>query len=246
MREKSKVILTENRLLLLIVFGVLLLNIFIAGPSYVPTSSMATTILPGDYLLTTKYDYGYSKYSLPFNLPIIKSKIFVSPPARGDVVVFQPAHIPTPLKYVKRVIGMPGDKIQIINNQIFINDIPVKQTYIDTQIIDGVEYDRYIEVLPNQVSYVTSFLRNSNKGSNGVFYVPQDNYFMLGDNRNCSSDSRFELGYVPLVNIVAKVRFIFFSTQMEWYNSSHSVYEFITNIIPWVKSIRYNRIYKKV
>ncbi|KJV56288.1 signal peptidase I [Orientia chuto str. Dubai] len=234
---------------ILILIGILV-RIIIFDLNYIPSPSMVPNLLPGDYIFTTKYSYGYSKYSIPFNLPIFQGKIFASVPERGDVIVFQPPHDLSSEKYIKRLIGLPGDMIQIIDGQqIFINGVPLKREYIGKYLDkNGVEYEQYFEILPNNVKYLTQFLakRSRNIGHIAVFNVPENHYFFLGDNRDNSADSRFDMGYVHLDNFVSKARFIWFSAAKKIWPESNNILHIVSNIIPWVKSVRYERFLQKI
>ena len=120
---------------------------------YVPTGSMRATILEGDYIFSTKYNYGYSIYSIPWNPDIFEGRIFDSPPKRGDVIVMRPPHNMEE-RYIKRLIGLPGDKIEIKNDLIYINDTPIERVEVGSYISeDRVEYIKFKETLPNNTSY---------------------------------------------------------------------------------------------
>src|SRR6476661_1715924 len=176
----------------------LVIRTFLFQPFNIPSGSMKATLLVGDYLFVSKYSYGYSKFSLPLSPPIFSGRL---PgdwlPQRGDVVVFR---LPkdTSTDYIKRVIGLPGDKIQVVDGVLNINGVPVK---------------REKETLPNGVSYYALDLVDNGFADNTqVYTVPADHYFMMGDNRDNSTDSRFsQVGMVPFENIVGKAQIIFFS-----------------------------------
>ena len=165
---------------------------------------MKSTLLIGDYLFVSKYSYGYSRYSLPFGLPLFSGRILASEPTRGDIVVFKLPRDPS-IDYIKRVIGLPGDKIQMIGGQLYINGnaIPHKriEDFIDTdEQGHKTRVERFRETLPNGVSYTTLNLTDNNYLDNTpVYEVPAGHYFMMGDNRDNSSDSRVlsNVGYVP-------------------------------------------------
>jgi signal peptidase I len=187
-------------------------------PFNIPSGSMKATLLVGDYLFVSKFSYGYSHYSLPLSPPIFSGRVMVlSQPERGDVVVFRlPKDDST--DYIKRVIGLPGDKIQMIDGILHINGQPVKRERIEDFIdVDegrrATRVRRWKETLPNGVSYTTLDLPyNLQSDNTEVFNVPPDNYFMMGDNRHNSTDSRFpQVGFVPFQNIVGKAQIIFFS-----------------------------------
>ena len=185
-------------------------------PFSIPSGSMRPTLLEGDYLFVTKWAYGYSRYSLPFGLDLFSGRIWGSAPTRGDVVVFKFPPNPS-IDYIKRVVGLPGDHIQMKDGQLFINGVGVpreKVGQIDNPDITEVDrpVDVYHETLPNGVSYDTLDLTPNSIGDNTrEFVVPPDHYFMMGDNRDNSSDSRFTVGYVPAENLVGRANIIFFS-----------------------------------
>ncbi len=171
-------------------------------PFSIPSGSMRPTLLEGDYLFVTKWAYGYSRYSMPFSPDLFSGRIWGTEPKRGDVVVFKFPPNPS-IDYIKRVVGLPGDKIQMKDGQLFINGVGVpreKVGQIDNPDITEVNrpVDVYRETLPNGVSYDTLDLTPNGIGDNTrEFDVPPGHYFMMGDNRDNSSDSRFSVGYVP-------------------------------------------------
>ena len=185
-------------------------------PFSIPSGSMRPTLLEGDYLFVTKWAYGYSRHSLPFSPDIFSGRIWGSEPERGDVVVFKFPPNPS-LDYIKRVIGLPGDRIQMRGGVLFINGQAVpreKVGEIDNPDITEVDrpVDVYRETLPNGVSYDTLDLTPSSIGDETrEFVVPEGHYFMMGDNRDNSTDSRFSVGFVPYENLVGRANIIFFS-----------------------------------
>ena len=198
-------------LLLAIVIRTLLFQ-----PFSIPSGSMRPTLLEGDYLFVTKWAYGYSRHSLPFSPDIFSGRIWETPPARGDVAVFK--YPPNPsLDYIKRVIGLPGDRIQMRDGQLFINGEGVqreKTGEIDNPDITEVDrpVDVYRETLPNGVSYDTlDVTPNGISDNTREFVVPEGHYFMMGDNRDNSADNRFTVGFVPEDHLVGRANIIFFS-----------------------------------
>ncbi|MER8449641.1 signal peptidase I [Mesorhizobium sp. M1428] len=194
----------------------LVIRTLLFQPFSIPSGSMRPTLLEGDYLFVTKWSYGFSRYSLPFGPNIFSGRIWGSEPKRGDVVVFKFPPDPS-VDYIKRVVGLPGDKIQVKDGQLFINDVGVprvKVGQIDNRDIteENGPVDVYRETLPNGVTYDTLDLTQASIGDNTKeFKVPPGHYFMMGDNRDNSSDSRFTVGFVPDENFVGRANLIFFS-----------------------------------
>ena len=229
-------------------FYALIIAIFIRSliiqPFYIPSSSMEPNLLVGDRLFVTKYSYGYSKHSFPFSPPIFKDRFFFKEPNRGDVVVFKtPADNRT--DYIKRLIGLPGDKIQFINTDLYINNNMIfrdlqsknEKIYCGNRLIDVFTFE---EELSNGKKFNTTYLKNYSFKNSNIFIVPKDHYFFLGDNRDCSKDSRFlsSVGYVHKDNLVGKAQFIFFSSDKRF----GSIFSFWK----WNKSLRLDRFFKKI
>ena len=241
----NKKFISENlkTLLYALIIAVLIRSIFIQ-PFYIPSSSMEPNLLVGDRLFVTKYSYGYSKHSFPFSPPIFNNRILFTEPERGDVVVFKtPADNRT--DYIKRLIGIPGDQIQFIDSNLFINNSEIlksKKSETDTIYCGNKKINviTFEEKLPNGKSHKTVYLTNFTFKNSDIFTVPEEHYFFLGDNRDCSKDSRFltSVGYVHKNNLVGKARFIFFSSDI----SVGSIFEFWK----WNKSIRFDRFFKKI
>ncbi len=195
----------------------LVIRTFLFQPFSIPSGSMMPTLLVGDYLFVSKWSYGYSKYSLPSFPPYIgyvpfDGRVFASDPERGDVVVFRkPGEEET--DYIKRLIGLPGDRVQVRDDVLFINNVAVPRERVDDFVTDdGARVPQFRETLPNGVSYMTLDLSPNSSGDNTrEFVVPEGHYFMMGDNRDNSLDSRFDVGYVPFENFVGKAQVIFFS-----------------------------------
>jgi signal peptidase I len=199
----------------------LLVRTLLFQPFNIPSGSMEGTLLVGDYLFVSTYSYGYSHYSLPFSPPLFSGRIFGSAPERGDIVVFRLPRDDS-IDYIKRVIGLPGDRIQMIDGLPFINGVAVKREpaadYIDTdEGPNGVHVKRWRETLPNGVSYDTlDRIENSDYDNTQTYLVPAGQFFVMGDNRDNSADSRIPpqnggVGYVPLENIIGRAQLIFFS-----------------------------------
>ena len=213
-------------------------------PFYIPSSSMEPNLLVGDRLFVTKYSYGYSKHSFPFSPPIFKGRIISNKPKRGDVVVFKtPADNRT--DYIKRLIGLPGDRVQFIDSNLYINNSEIIKSRISKsdKIYCGkknINVFTFEELLPNGKKHNTVYLKNYSFQNSDLFIIPEDHYFFLGDNRDCSKDSRFltSVGYVHKDNLIGKAQFIFFSSD----KSIGSIFSFWK----WNKSIRFNRFFKKI
>ncbi len=192
----------------------LVIRTFLFQPFSIPSGSMMPTLLVGDYLFVSKWSYGFSKYSIPFSPPLFEGRLLGSAPDRGDVVVFRkPGEEDT--DYIKRLIGLPGDRIQVRDGLLSINGKAVPREVVGEFVADdGTTVPQYRETLPNGVSYMTLDLSPSSAGDNTrEFVVPDGHYFMMGDNRDNSLDSRFDVGYVPFDNLVGKAQVIFFSVQ---------------------------------
>ena len=196
-----------------------IIRTFLLEPFNIPSGSMIPTLLVGDYLFVEKYSYGYSRYSFPFSPDLFSGRIFGSVPHRGDVMVFRYPPDPS-IDYIKRVIGLPGDKVQVQNGQLYINGTEVPRTpdgtFVDDESGISMALRRYREVLPgsDHAGPVThDILKATDQGqanNTGVYTVPPNELFVMGDNRDNSADSRF-WGFVPMQNLVGKAEFIFFS-----------------------------------
>ena len=213
-------------------------------PFYIPSSSMEPNLLVGDRIFVTKYSYGYSKHSFPFSPPIFKGRIMHKNPERGDIVVFKtPADNRT--DYIKRLVGLPGDKVQFISSNLYINSSEVMRSRLSTNdlIFCGkkkIDVFTFEELLPNGKKFITVYSKEYTFQNSDPFIIPKNHYFFLGDNRDCSKDSRFlsSVGYVHKDNLVGKAQFIFFSSD----RSIGSIFSFWK----WNKSLRFNRFFKKL
>ena len=222
----------------------IIIRSLLVQPFYIPSSSMEPTLLVGDRLFVTKYSYGYSKHSFPFSPPILNKRVMFNSPERGDVVVFKtPADNRT--DYIKRLIGLPGDNIQFIDSNLYLNNTEVLKSRISLKSKiycgkDTIDVYKFEEKLPNGKSFHTVYLENYTYQNSDVFTVPDNHYFFLGDNRDCSKDSRYltSVGYVHKDNLVGKARFIFFSSDTR----IGSIFEFWK----WHKSIRFKRTFNKI
>jgi len=190
----------------------LVIRTFLFQPFSIPSGSMMPTLLVGDYLFVSKWSYGFSKYSFPLSPDLFDGRILASDPERGDVVVFRKPN-EEDTDYIKRLIGLPGDHIRVTNGILSINGEDVEREPAGEFVADdGTLVQQYRETLPNGISYTTLDLSPNSAGDNTrEFVVPDGHYFMMGDNRDNSLDSRFDVGYVPFENFVGKARVIFFS-----------------------------------
>ena len=226
-----------------LIIAVLIRSLFLQ-PFYIPSSSMEPNLLVGDRLFVTKYSYGYSKHSFPFSPPFFTGRIFSSKPSRGDVIVFKtPADNRT--DYIKRLIGLPGDTIQFIDGDVYVNDNQILKTIIikNDQVSCGnkkMSVNTFEEKLTNGKKYLSSYRKDFSFKNSDLFTVPANHYFFLGDNRDCSKDSRFltSVGYVHENNLVGKAQFIFFS-------SDYKIGYFL-EFWKWHKSIKFDRFFKRI
>ena len=222
----------------------LVIRTFLFEPFNIPSGSMLPTLKVGDYLFVSKYSYGYSRYSFPFGLGGFDGRVWVDKPERGDVVVFK-LPTDTSIDYIKRVIGLPGDKIQVTNGRLYINgeladreDMGLSE--YESEYGSVIKISEFAETLPEGRIHLIYEEGDANPLDNTqVFTVPDGNYFMMGDNRDNSRDSRVAdaVGFVPFENFVGRAEFIFFST-----NGKSKFYE----VWKWPFTIRYNRLFKTI
>ncbi len=222
----------------------ILIRSIIVQPFYIPSSSMESTLLVGDRLFVTKFSYGFSKHSFPFSPPIFNGRIMYKSPKRGDVVVFK-TPVDNRTDYIKRLIGLPGDSVQFIDGELYINGIQVLKTIIlknDILYCGNLKINikSFTEKLPEGKTYTASYRNDFSYKNSDKFIVPDDYFFFLGDNRDCSKDSRFlsEVGYVHKDNLVGKAQILFFSTD----SKIGSVFKFWQ----WDKIMRFKRFFKKI
>ncbi len=220
---------------------------FVFEPFHIPSGSMKSNLLIGDYLFVSKYSYGYSRYSFPFGIPFFSGRVMAAgQPQRGDVVVFRPPNLPQ-VDYIKRLIGLPGDTVQVKDGILYINGKELERHFVDEfpdkekNIVKSIP--RYTETLPEGKIITILHEKDNNtpdyiKANNTPEYViPEGKYFMMGDNRDNSRDSRFEVGFVPAENIVGRAEIIWFSTDG---SSSY------LNPVSWFTALRTDRFFKRI
>ena len=218
----------------------IIIRTFFFQAFFIPSSSMEPTLLVCDRIFVSKFSYGYSKHSFPFSLPLINERVLFSEPGRGDIIVFKtPENLR--IDYIKRLVGLPGDKIQMIDGILHINDIPVKRKKIrsETKLINNGQIRNvlvYEETLPNNISYETFDMGNTRADNTSEIFIPEDSYFFMGDNRDNSKDSRF-VGSVPKNNLVGKAQIIFFATE-----GGSTILEFWR----WPFDIQIDRLFKMI
>ena len=235
-RKESKFELVKT----ILVAGVIALSFrsFLFEPFNIPSGSMVPSLLVGDYLFVSKSSYGYSRYSFPFGIAPFSGRIFSEVPERGDVAVFRQPTDPA-VAFIKRVIGMPGDEIQVKGGILHINDFPVERSYLGSATATNgfmtMNFQVYEETLPGGSSHLIQERSDSDSFDNtAVYLVPDGHYFMMGDNRDNSRDSRATaVGMVPAENLVGRAERLFFS-----HNGNARIWEFWK----WPFAIRYGRI----
>lgn len=243
-KKKSSGFWDTIRTIIYAVLAALIVRTVALEPFNIPSGSMIPTLLVGDYLFVSKYAYGYSKYSLPWSIPLFSGRIFASEPKRGDIAVFKlPKDNET--DYIKRIVGLPGDRIQVRDGILYINGEAAERSRIEDFTYTD-QYQRphtipqYIEALPGGVMHPT--LDASPHGAldnTQIYTVPPGHYFAMGDNRDNSLDSRVlsGVGFIPAENLIGRAEFIFYST-----NGAAEIWE----IWKWGKATRFDRLFKAI
>jgi signal peptidase I len=219
-----------------------ILRVFLFQPFTIPSASMEPNLYEGDYIVVSKWSYGYSKHSIPFSPPLFEGRILGQSPQRGDIVVFK---LPRDNKtdYIKRLIGLPGDRVQMIANRLHINGQPVNDVVIDQAQVDDMFGSRPVtrvrETLPGGKTFtIQDFGPGNDVDDTSVYIVPAGQYFMMGDNRDNSVDSRYSrmsgVGLVPAENLVGKAEIILFS-----WSPGASLF----NPVSWFSKIRPSRFF---
>ena len=240
--SRSKGIWETARTLIYAVAIALAVRTFLYEPFNIPSGSMKPTLLVGDYLFVSKFAYGYSRHSLPFSLPLIDGRIFGELPERGDVAVFK---LPSDNRtdYIKRIIGLPGDRLQVRGGILYVNGEPAERERIENfRDDDGTsngELARYRETLPGGRSFtVLDIMARGSLDNTEVYEVPQGHVFAMGDNRDNSLDSRVpNVGFIPIENLIGRAEIIFFST-----NGSARLWE----VWNWPLAIRFRRLFNLI
>ena len=230
---------------------------FVFEPFNIPSGSLLPTLQIGDYLFVEKYAYGYDKYSFPFGVFNFEGKFFSSDVKRGDIAVFrQPKQVG--VDYIKRIIGLPGDKIQVKGGILNINGKPVMRDFRNIEEVKDDDratlYKRFIETLPNGVQhYIYEISDEEMLDNTKVYEVPEGYYFAMGDNRDSSQDSRVmdRVGFIPAENLIGRAWFIFFSTEGIGHKcdrqGSYAVLSSLgCKLVEWPQAIRFSRLLKNV
>jgi signal peptidase I len=224
----------------------LVIRTLLFQPFNIPSGSMIPTLLIGDYVFVSKYSYGYSNYSMPFGPDLFSGRILGSAPKRGDVAVFKTPR-DNETDYIKRVIGLPGDRVQMIDGRLYLNGVIVPREPIAKALTENREgretqVSTYKETLPGGVEHTVIEIEGDYgiSDSTELFVVPPDHYFMMGDNRDNSADSRIGpelggVGYVPFVNLVGRAEIIFFSVKKD---------EPALAFWRWPWTVRWERLFK--
>jgi signal peptidase I len=217
MNKKIELLFDNIKTIFYALIIAILIRSLLIQPFYIPSSSMEPTLLIGDRIFVSKLAYGYSKHSFPFSPNFFKDRFFYKTPSQGDLVVFKtPADNRT--DYIKRLIALPGDQIQFVEGEIFLNNKIITRTKVEKKkkVRCGqfsFEVNTYEETLPNGTKHIAVYNKQGTLMNTKKFIVPKNHFFLLGDNRDCSKDSRYlnDVGYVNAVNLVGQAKIIFFS-----------------------------------
>lgn len=239
--------------LLLALVVALSIRSFLYQPFVIPSGSMYPTLMVGDFPVVNKYIYGYSRRSFPFHLPLFEGRLMEGMPNQGDIVVFTNPKSPD-LDYIKRCVGLPGDTIQMIKGILHINGVPVKieeaGTYTMTNQLGEIEVlKKYKEILPQGKEHFILKKHDFGKGrldNTEKYVVPAGHYFMMGDNRDNSSDSRVmdNVGYVPSEYLIGRADFLMFSSEAKLFRHPDSKWWELwdLDILDWIPGIRWSRV----
>jgi signal peptidase I len=227
--KKNNLVSETVRTLIIAALLAITFRSFLFEPFHIPSGSMKSNLLVGDYLFVSKYAYGYSRYSFPFSLPLFAGRVMEEEPKRGDVVVFRLPRNPR-IDYIKRLIGLPGDNIQVRDGIVYVNGVALPRERVDDYEDDEIPgkvkaIPRFTEKLPEgKTITILKEYRYGAADDTQIYIVPEGHYFFMGDNRDNSRDSRFlsEVGFVPKENLIGRAEFIFLSTKgsllnpLEW------------------------------
>ena len=240
--EKDEGLMDTLKTVLIAIIIAIVIRTFLFEPFRIPSGSMYPTLYVGDYLFVSKYTYGYSKHSFPFSMPLFEGRIWADKPERGDVVVFKfPQDNRT--DFIKRIIGLPGDKIKLVKGRVYINGQMLAREKIEDFVLrdqkgNAERFHQYIETLPEGLQHHILEVSDYEQADDmPEVTIPKNCYFVMGDNRDKSDDSRISVGFVPEENLVGKARFLFFS-----HNDSGAWY------LPWTwpKKIRWDRLFDTI
>jgi signal peptidase I len=239
-KRKSSTLLENIKTIVYAILIAVVIRTFLFEPFNIPSGSMIPTLLVGDYLFVSKYSYGYSRFSFPFSPDLFSGRVFGSLPKRGDVVVFKlPRDNST--DYIKRIVGLPGDTIQMKNGHLFINGQEIPRQPAGTYVAEGdgpsMVLERYLETFSDgNKHYILKASDDGPLDNTQEYHVPPGYVFAMGDNRDNSLDSRVlnAVGFIPVENLVGRAEFIFFSVDAEY-----PVWEFWE----WPFEIRWGRLF---
>ncbi len=238
--EKKETFADTVKTVVYAVLIAILIRSLLFEPFRIPSGSMYPTLEVGDYLFVSKYTYGYSKHSFPASLMPIKGRIWASEPQRGDIVVFK-FPVDNKTDFIKRVIGLPGDTVEVRRGVLYVNDKPVEREKVgeyklEEFVVRPEIYTEYEETLPNGIKHKILEISDHEVQVDNTtkVTVPDGHYFVMGDNRDRSDDSRLSVGFVPFENLVGKARFLFFS-----HNDKGAWYKPWT----WPKKVRWSKIF---